>query len=134
VIISYSNNFVVIRPPKTGSTSLLFYFLASGLVDAEKDIYVIDKDVLDNVADKYRKNGKYENIHRTFDDARANGAIPAKMPCVSTIRNPLERLSSLFNFLRTASLKFYGNIPKEYANPNIHWDWGKQNSSNGAVL
>ena len=130
MIISYSNDFVAIRPPKTGSTSLVFYFLHSGLVDAEKDLYIIDEDVLCKAPDKYKQEGRYKNMHRTFDDLRANGAIPAEMPCVSTIRNPLERLSSWFNFRQAIHLKHDNRIPEEYADPNVHWDYIKAKQIN----
>ena len=133
MIISYSNNFVVIRPPKTGSTSLSFYFLASGLVDAEKDFYVIDKDFLCKAPDKYKQAGRHGSLHRTFDDLRANGAVPSEMPCVSTIRNPLERLSSSFNFLRAMHLKHDNRIPEEYSGPNVFWDAVKNKGAGFAV-
>jgi len=113
---------VVVRPPKTGSTSLVFYFLNSGLVDTEKDVYIIDKDVLCKVPDNYKHAGRHENMHLTFNDLMAKRAIPSEIPCISTIRNPLERFSSAFYFLRASHLKYHNSIPKEYADPNILWD------------
>jgi len=41
MIISYSNNFSVIRVPKTGSTSLVFYFLSLVLYLQNKTLIVL---------------------------------------------------------------------------------------------
>jgi len=139
VIVSYSNNFVVIRPPKTGSTSLVFYFLNSGLVDFTKDVYALEGDYdkwksFTMVNEDYKKNYfsvlkkikwdvKQRNVHRTFEDLRIKSAIQEDMPCVATVRNPLERTSSTFNYvklIRTRAGQYC--LGEELANPNNFWD------------
>lgn len=118
---------MVVSPTKTGTTSLALYFVNSGLLDSERDLYVIQPDMLNKVNKKYRyKAFSIEDPHRTFDDLRAKGAVQANMPCVSTIRNPLERFSSWYNFNRKMHLGHLGFIPKKFSDPNSHWDYIKE--------
>tara|TARA_R110001606_G_scaffold394123_1_gene564731 strand:- start:13 stop:717 length:705 start_codon:yes stop_codon:yes gene_type:complete len=141
MIISYSNNFVAIRPPKTGSTSLAFYFLNSGLVDFEKDVYAISNDFKNGGGEKFKlvneefkktylsnvkkiaRSAKESNVHRTFEDLRVKSAIQATMPCVSTIRNPLERISSIFSYEKFVRNQAGNYIDEELENPNTFWDF-----------
>jgi len=108
LIICKSNNFVVVRPPKTASTSLLYYFLNSNLIDCEQDKYMLDE--------------KAESVHTKFKDLITQGLIEGIEPCVSTIRNPLERISSAFYYvkknLHVSVLKNW----KSYKNPNTYLD------------
>lgn len=117
MIISYTNNFAVIRPPKTGSTSLLFYFINSGLVDEEKDIFVVDRDVLITNKDlvKYKNKGKNEPIHQKFSELVKKNIIDETMPCVATIRNPLEWFSSVFYYISWV-------LPPYFKSPNAFFD------------
>jgi hypothetical protein len=115
MIISYSNNFVFIRIPRAAGTSMAFYLFKSGLVDPHTDVYKVEgsfstwKDF-----DKFISNDGLEfanlprelksiesmaPVRRTFDDLRAKSAIPADMPCIATIRNPLERLASGYSYI-----------------------------------
>lgn len=109
MIISYSNNFVVIRPPKTGSTSLLHYFLNSGLLNGKQDKHTMD--------------GK-GNVHVTFEELLRKKLVDNNTPCVSTVRNPLHRLSSAYHYLKYMFIKtnFVYLAPVEYANPNAYVD------------
>lgn len=135
MIISNSNNFLVIRPPKTGSTSLVFYFFKSGLVQ-EQDIYAIDgpfgnwKD-LEACLNKYgedfshaprlaKKDSEIKNVHVAFDELVEKNLIAKTMPCVATIRNPIERFCSAFYFVRHMFKTSVDNTP--YSSPNDFWD------------
>tara|TARA_R110002072_G_scaffold13941_1_gene58083 strand:- start:13 stop:774 length:762 start_codon:yes stop_codon:yes gene_type:complete len=116
MIISYSNNFVVLRLPKTGSTSLAFYFFKSGILDFDTDVYVLEGGNKDWQAFEayYNEHGldygtlppelrgavNLRSVNRTFDDLRAKGAIQPDMPCVAPIRNPLEWVASLFYYTK----------------------------------
>lgn len=77
-------------------------------------------------------------MHRTFDDLRATGAVQADMPCVGTIRNPLERFASLFYYVKSRrNLNIAANKGKKRSNdlyssvhtgnPNSIWDYAKSN-------
>jgi len=132
VILSYSNNFVVVRVPKTGSTSLILYFLKSGLIDKVKDIFVEEVENMAVVFEEYEQNygfdySKYPlthkgNLHRTFNDLRDKGAVKSDMPCVATIREPLARMSSWFNY----SLVLNKNAkPTKHSDPNVFWSDAK---------
>jgi hypothetical protein len=154
MIISYSNNFSVIRAPKTGSTSLVFYFFKSGLIDPEKDTYSIEGpfSTWEEFEAYDKKHGldysqlpqtlygpnSLKDVHRTFDDLRAKGAVQADMPCVGGIRNPLEWLASLFYYIKVRravtiadnnGLMTRGTIHSatNYGNPNSYWDYIKNN-------
>ena len=124
------------RPPKTGSTSLVFYFFKSGLLDKNKDVYEIDgpftnwKD-FEEYNKKYGDNSAYthtiknlskkrKNVHTTFNQLLEKNLIKETMPCVATIRHPLERFSSAFYFVKAQNPKFYEGTP--YDNPNSFWD------------
>jgi len=160
MIISYSNNFSVIRVPKTGSTSLVFYFFKSGLISPEQDTYSIeglfstweefeayDKEHgLDysKLPHTLYGAGQLKDVHRTFDDLRAKGAVEADMPCVGGIRNPLEWLASLFYYTklrRATNIKNNnGSFNREdlysaanYGNPNSYWDYIKNNWETDAI-
>lgn len=142
MIICRSNNFVVIRPPKTGSTSLIYYFFKSGLVH-EQDPYAIDglfstwqsleaylntheEDHAYNPpfdkkeAEEKRKNRLLEFVHTTFSQLVEKQLIEKTMPCVSTIRHPIERFSSAFYYVRRRmGAQVSGTI---FMDPNIFWD------------
>jgi len=135
MIICNSNNFVVIRPPKTGSTSLVYYFFKSGLVH-EQDPYTIDGrfstwQYFEAYNKKYGEdyshaprldnNEKQKNVHATFDELVERKLIASTMPCVSTIRNPLERYSSGYYFMRDM-LRGLPIFKNPYENPNLFWD------------
>jgi hypothetical protein len=124
MILSYSNNFAVIRSPKTGSTSLVSYFFKSGLVDFKNDVYSMEASNI-FFEGHSKEHGKpcltlhattrpFE-VHRTFDDLLAKGAVKPEMPCVGSIREPLARMSSWFNYNKGLGLT-------KYDNPNSFWD------------
>ena len=139
MIISYSNNFVVIRSPKTGSTSLVFYFFKSGLIDPEQDRYNIEKPFAtwEEMEKEYKGHGLkrrikrnsttyvsslpnipsyFAELHSSFEELRRKGLVDLTMSCVGTIRNPITRVASMYNYP-----KFFGraNIKN---NPNKYWD------------
>ena len=115
MIISYSNNFVVIRTPRAAGTSLAFYFFKSGLINSVTDIYKIEGSFaswseLDqyisaeslkfaNLPKELKGLNSVRSVRRTFSDLVAKGAIPAEMPCVTTIRNPIERMASGYAYI-----------------------------------
>jgi len=115
MIISYSNNFVVIRVPRAAGTSLAFYFFKSGLIDPHTDVYKIEGSFASwqefdqyisteglefaNLPKELKSVEKLAPVRRTFDDLRAKSAVSADMPCVATIRNPLERLASVYAYI-----------------------------------
>jgi len=154
MIISYSNNFAVIRAPKTGSTSLVFYFFKSGLIDPEQDVYSIEGpfSTWEEFEAYDKEHGldysqlpktlysaeSLKDVHRTFDDLRAKGAVQPDMPCVGGIRNPLEWISSLFYYTklrRATNIKNNKGVmgPNDlysaanYGTPNTYWDYIKNN-------
>ena len=145
MIVSYSNNFVVIRPPKTGSTSLVFYFLKSGLISHEKDVYNVDSpfSTWEELEAYDKKNGLdysklpmslygenyLKDVHRTFDDLRAKGAVQPDMPCVSTIRNPLERVASMLNYIIHRRMPENPTLGQETISPNSFWDYVKEEAN-----
>lgn len=115
MIISYSNNFVVIRTPRAAGTSLSFYFFRSGLVDPKTDVYKVEGSFSSwqefdqfisteglefaNLPRELKSVERLESVRRTFDDLVAKSAIPSDMPCVASIRNPLERLASAYAYI-----------------------------------
>ena len=109
MIISHSNNFVAIRPPKTGSTSLLHYFLNSGLLSGGRDKHTMDGE---------------GDVHVTFEKLLRKGLVHKNTPCVSTIRSPLHRFSSGYYFVKHmfAKSNFAFLAPIKYANPNAYVD------------
>ena len=131
MIISKAINLVVVRPPKTGSTSLVFYFFNSGLLDLKTDIYSLDGYFSDwKDLEKYHElygidyshitkfsTGEKSAIHphATFNDLTNWGLTETDTPCVSTIRNPLARLSSAYNYQKKQG--FLREV-----NPNEFWD------------
>jgi len=122
MIICNSNNFVVIRPPKTGSTSLVYYFFKSGLVN-KQDMYVIEIKPFKTPVEAVELNEKtsgIKTVHVTFDELVAKNLLIKTMPCVSTIRHPVERFSSAFYFVRTQYSVPFDQTP--YVNPNAFWD------------
>lgn len=141
MIICRSKNFVVIRPPKTGSTSLIYYFFRSGLVQ-EQDSYVIDGPFstwesfeayhnkygedytyLPEVAKKHRKEGVIrKNVHITFNELVEKQLIEKTMPCASTIRHPIERFSSAFYYIRKIRYNNVGLSNTPYSDPNAFLD------------
>jgi len=135
MIICNTNNFVVIRPPKTGSTSLVYYFFKSGLVK-EQDIYAIDGpfstwESFEAHNKKYgedytyapqlvKKANEIKNVHITFSELVEKNRVLKTMPCVATIRHPLERFSSSFYFVRNQCGGQFDGTP--CVNPNAFWD------------
>jgi hypothetical protein len=115
MIISYSNNFVFIRTPRAAGTSMAFYLFKSGLIDPKTDIYKVEgsfstwedfdqfisTDGLEfaNLPRELKSLESMAPVRRTFDDLRAKSAIPADMPCIATIRNPLERMASGYAYI-----------------------------------
>jgi len=133
MIVCNSNNFAVTRAQKTGGASLEIYFLESGLIDSDKDVYTLEggfstwqefKEYSDA-----NNNLKYSelptNLHgydslkeaqKTYTQVVEEGLAPADMPWVGTIRHPVDWLASLYyyaNIRRKAiaakNLKKYGN-------------------------
>ena len=115
MIICRSNNFVVVRPPKTGSTSLLHYFLNSNLINPEQDKYFLD--------------GGKDYVHKTFKELVAEKHIKGNEPCVATVRNPIERFSSAFYYIRTKAHVTCGS----YTNPNVYWDDLKKSQGSAGI-
>ena len=130
MIVSYSNNFVVVRPAKTGSTSLVLYFLNSGLVELKEDLYTVEGDLahlhsagMENASGIFLPENPY---HVKFSTLVEKNLVQEQTPCVSTIRNPLNRLSSAYYHIKTTN----AGKPYQYANPNIFWD-ALKNKENG---
>lgn len=115
MIISYSNNFVVIRTPRAASTSLAFYFFKSGLIDPHKDVYKLEGSFASwqefdqyisaeglefaNLPKELKSVERLAPSKRMFSDLVANSAISQDMPCVGSIRNPLERVASAYRYI-----------------------------------
>jgi len=121
MIICNSKNFVVIRPLKTGSTSLVYYFFKSGLLN-KQDRYAIEIKTSETPIEAVELNKKtcVKTVHATFDELVEKKLIVATMPCVSTIRYPVERFSSAFYFVRNQYSVPFDQTP--YVNPNAFWD------------
>tara|TARA_R110000803_G_scaffold176170_1_gene238650 strand:- start:12 stop:512 length:501 start_codon:yes stop_codon:yes gene_type:complete len=64
------------------------------------------------------------DVHVAFSELLRKGLVDKNTPCVSTIRNPLHRLSSAYYFLKHMSIKtnFAFLAPTEYTNPNAYID------------
>ena len=115
MIISYSNNFVFIRTPRAAGTSMAFYLFKSGLIDPQTDIYKVEgsfsawedfdqfisTDGLEfaNLPKELKSLESMAAVRRTFDDLEAKSAIKADMPCIATIRNPIERMASGYAYI-----------------------------------
>lgn len=126
MIISYSNNFVVIRTPRAAGASLALYFFKSGLIDPEKDVYKLegsfsswaefekymsaDGSSFLNLPPQLKSMESMEVVRRTFSDLAAKGAIAPNMPCVAGIRNPLERFASGFTYICSDYSRLLPNI------------------------
>jgi len=129
VFISRSNNFVFIRIPKTGSTSALFYFLNSGLYDSSTDTVALDgkfyswkqmqKCFVDHPKDYLEKArqvpfmdlvGINRKVHSSYSELVKNGKVDKRMPCYSVIRNPIDRLCSIY---------FYKNKQREVVGEDL---------------
>lgn len=115
MFISRTNNFVFIRVPKTGSTSALFYFLNSGLYDSSKDTVALEgnfyswkqmeKCFVDHPKDYLEKArqapfmdlvGINREVHSSYSELVKKGKIDKGMPCYSVVRNPIDRLCSIY--------------------------------------
>ena len=115
MFISCSNNFVFIRIPKTGSTSALFYFLNSGLYDSSKDTVALEgnfysweqmqKCFVDHPEDYLERAaqipslglvGINRQVHASYSEPVKNEKIKDKTPCYSVVRNPIDRLCSIY--------------------------------------
>lgn len=115
MIISYSNNFVMIRTPRAAGTSLAFYLFRSGLVDPKTDVYKVEGSFSSwqefdqfisteglefaNLPYNLKSLELMAPVRRTFDDLRAKSAIEPDMPCIATIRNPIERMASGYAYI-----------------------------------
>ena len=122
MIISYTNNFVVVRVPRAAGTSLAFYFFKSGLIDPKKDLYKIEgsfpswQDFDEYIANeglsfKTLPKDLYsleslEGVRRPFFDLAEKGAVLPDMPCVASIRKPTERFASIFAYACEDSKRF----------------------------
>jgi len=151
MIISYSNNFVVIRTPRTGSTSLAFYFFKSGLIDPQTDIYKIEGSFASwqefeqyisteglefaNLPKELKSIESLAPAKRMFSDLVAKSAISPDMPCVGAVRNPLERIASSYRYIskdmEKAITRNNGDInspglaevAEAITNINTYWDF-----------
>jgi len=65
---------------------------------------------------------QFKDVHLTFNEMYEQGLIRTDMPCVGTIRNPLERIASIYNYPKFFASKalFLTEEPNEY------WDNIKQ--------
>ena len=116
MLISLSNNFVFIRAPKTGSTSALFYFLNSGLYEDKIDLVALEnpftswvqmKEHFEKYSESYIEKAKsitgppksiavQVDVHVSYKTLVGKEYIKAGMPCYSMIRNPIDRLCSIY--------------------------------------
>lgn len=130
MFISRSNNFVFIRIPKTGSTSALFYFLNSGLYDSSTDTVALDgkfyswqqmqKCFVDHPKDYLEKArqvpfmdlvGINREVHSSYSELVKKEKIDKRMPCYSVVRNPINRLCSIY-FYKNKQREVVGKDPK----------------------
>ena len=151
MIISYSNNFVVIRTPRSASTSLAFYFFKSGLIDPQTDVYKIEGSFASwQEFDQYisteglefanlpKELKSVENLapsKRMFSDLVAKSAVTSDMPCVGSIRNPLARIASSYNYICNdveRAIEKNGGVTNSFLqdlvdraipNINMYWDF-----------
>ena len=154
MIISYSNNFVFIRTPRAAGTSMAFYLFKSGLIDPKTDIYKVEgsfstwedfdqfisTDGLEfaNLPRELKSLESMAPVRRTFDDLRAKSAIQADMPCIATIRNPIERMASGYAYIcRDVEAHIASNngviasgvqhlLDNVTPNVNMYWDYALQ--------
>lgn len=117
MLICRSNNFVFIRNPKASSTSALFYFLNSGLYDKSKDTVEVEtpfsswvemekhfnrhsKDYLEEALLLFKKSHSKNSVgvHSSYEELVGGGWIKDNMPCYSVIRNPIDRLCSIYYY------------------------------------
>ena len=115
MLICRSNNFVFIRNPKASSTSALFYFLNSGLYDKSKDTVEVEtpfsswvemekhfkrhsKDYIEKAFLLFKNSHSQNsvNVHSSYEELVGKGLIKDNMPCYSVIRNPVDRLCSIY--------------------------------------
>lgn len=151
MIISYSNNFVFIRTPRAAGTSMAFYLFKSGLIDPQTDIYKVEgsfstwedfdqfisTDGLEfaNLPKELKSLESLAAARRTFDDLKAKSAIQADMPCIATIRNPIERMASGYAYIcRDVETHIANNngvatsgvqhlLDNVTPNVNMYWDY-----------
>lgn len=151
MIISYSNNFVVIRTPRAAGASLACYFFKSGLIDPQTDVYKLEGSFASwQEFEQYFSTGGVEFANlpkelksverlapskRMFSDLVAKGAVSPDMPCVGSIRNPLERIASSYRYISNdveRAIEKNGGITNSFlqdlvdratANINMHWDF-----------
>lgn len=150
MIISYSNNFVMIRTPRAASTSLAFYFFRSGLIDPQTDVYKLEGSFASwqefdqyisteglefaNLPKELKSVESLADSKRMFSDLVAKSAIPPDMPCVGSIRNPLERIASSYNYICAdvgaavvnnggATNAFLQELVDATTNINTYWDF-----------
>jgi hypothetical protein len=150
MIISYSNNFCLVCPPKTGSTSSIFYLLRSGLVDLDKDIFrvedlkkqlgflfqdEVEKEAVKKVsADFMLKSSNDLKLHTEFDVLKKKYLLPEGMDCVGTIRNPLNRLASAFYMLKKHRAVLPTIMYNALQDPNTFFDAVQESKENSIRL
>tara|TARA_R110001599_G_scaffold112690_6_gene277604 strand:+ start:2249 stop:2941 length:693 start_codon:yes stop_codon:yes gene_type:complete len=94
---------------------MAFYLFKSGLIDPQTDIYKVEgsfsawedfdqfisTDGLEfaNLPKELKSLESMAAVRRTFDDLEAKSAIQADMPCIATIRNPIERMASGYAYI-----------------------------------
>ncbi len=151
MIICNSNNFAVTRAQKTGGASLEMYFLESGLIDVDKDVYTLEggfstwqefkeySDANNNLKyselpEKLYGYNSLKDAQKTYTQVVEEGLAAADMPWVGTIRNPIDWLSSLFYYAtirRKMNIKknkgIYSSIDKYFmqkvGSPDASWDF-----------
>ena len=91
--------------------------------EAYHNKYGEDYTHLPEVAKKNRGEGLIrKNVHITFDELVEKNLITETMPCVATIRNPLERYSSAFYYIRKIRYSKTGFSNTPYSSPNAFWE------------
>lgn len=119
MFISRSNNFVFIRIPKTGSTSALFYFLNSGLYEPSTDTVALEgnfyswkqmqecfvdypEDYLERAAQipSLGLVGVNRQVHASYSELVKHKKIDKQTPCYSVVRNPIDRLCSIYFYTK----------------------------------
>ena len=105
----------MIRTPRAASTSLAFYFFTSGLIDPKTDVYKIEGSfsswqefdqyiateglAFANLPPNLKSLESMASVRMTFDELVAKSAISVDMPCVGSVRNPLERIASGYKYI-----------------------------------
>jgi len=139
----------MVCPPKTGSTSSVFYLLRSGLVDLDKDIFHVEnlerqsgflfEDKLEKetvkkiLKDFILKSSNVLKPHIEFSELHRKNLLHEGMDCVGTIRNPLDRLASAFYMLKNYKAVL-PNLVKSLQDPNAFFDAVQKSKENSTGL